>query len=102
MSFPFEETILKWDPEIEVTNDFKMKDYPDWSNPLARKKNPLPALEKLPPLDDILNSVFPVRKFEINGKKYVQFVSAEEPERKVVKYELTAELQKKLKERQAR
>lgn len=102
MSYPYEETILKWSEPIEISADQKIPEFLDWSNPLARKKNPLPPLEKLPPIEDILNSIFPPRQFEYNSKKYIQLVSYEEPERKVVKYDLTAELTKKLKDRQAR
>ena len=102
MSYPFDETILKWSEPIEITSDLKIPEYVDWSTPLARKKNPLPPMEKLPPYIYILNSIFQPRIFEYNQKKYIQTVSYEEPERKVVKIDLANELTKKLKDRQAR
>lgn len=101
MNYPFPDSILKWDAPIETTKDFKLKQYLDWSNPLARKKNPLPPLDKLPPLDEILNAIFPVRTFETNGKTYIQFVSTEDTKREMLGT-LEAELIKKLKDRQAR
>jgi len=97
----FEETLLKWEEPIEVTADYKIKMYIDISNPLARKKNPLPPLDKNIPRDEILNGMFPVRVFEKDGKKFVQFVSAEDTKREMLKY-LEKELENKMKERQAR
>jgi hypothetical protein len=101
MTAPFPDSILKWEEPIETTKDFKLKEYLDWSNPLARKKHPLPPLDKLPPLDEILNAIFPVRQFEFSGKKYLQFVSTEDTKREMLGA-LEAELIKKLKDRQAR
>jgi len=100
-SSKFEETLLKWDEPVEVTPDYKLKLYVDISNPLARKKNPLPTLDKNIPRDEILNGMFPIRQFEKDGKKYVQFVSAEDTKREMLKY-LEKELENKMKERQAR
>jgi len=97
----FEETLLKWEDPIEVTADYKIKMYIDISNPLARKKNPLPPLDKNIPRDEILNGMFPVRVFEKDGRKFIQFVSAEDTKREMLKY-LEKELENKMKERQAR
>ena len=98
---PFEETLLKWDPSVEVSQEYKLKPYVDISNPLARKKNPLPPLDKNIPRDEILNGMFPPRIFEKDSKKIVQFVSAEDTKREMLKY-LEKELENKMKERQAR
>ena len=85
---------------MEVIPD-KLKVYVDISNPLARKKNPLPPLDKNIPRDEILNGMFPARYFEKDGHKYVQYVSAEDTKREMLKY-LEKELENKMKERQAR
>lgn len=97
----FEETLLKWDAPNEVSNDYKLRPYVDISNPLARKKNPLPPLDKNVPRDEILNGIFPPRQYEKDIKRYVQFVSAEDTKREMLKY-LEKELENKMKERQAR
>ena len=101
MTAPFPDSILKWDEPEEIPKDFKLKEMLDWSNPLARKKNPLPPLDKLPPLDEILNAIFPPRQFEKDGKHYIQFVSKEDTKREMLGA-LDAELIKKLTDRQAR
>ncbi len=100
-SSTYEETLLKWDEPVELTPEFKLKHYIDISNPLARKKNPMPSLEKNVPRDEILNGIFPIRQFEKEGKLYVQFVSGEDTKREMLKY-LEKELENKMKERQAR
>ena len=97
----FEETLLKWDPAIEVGAEFRLKLYTDISNPLARKKNPLPPLDKNVPRDEILNGMFPPRQFESENKRNIQFVSGEDTKREMLK-DLEKELENKMKERQAR
>jgi len=99
-SSKFEETLLKWDEPIEAIPD-KLKVYVDISNPLARKKNPLPPLDKNIPRDEILNGMFPAREFERDDQKYIQYVSAEDTKREMLKF-LEKELENKMKERQAR
>ena len=81
MKTPIEESILKWEDPIELTEESRIKKVTDWSNPLARKKNPLPALEKLPALEEILDNIFPPRIIEFDGKKYLMCVLREETKR---------------------
>lgn len=95
-----ENTILRYDPPIEVTENAQIKKYKDISTALARKKTELPPIDE-ENLEEVLNGMFPPREFELDGKKYVQYISMENATREELKL-LDKHLDFKLKERQAR
>ena len=66
-SYTESQTLLQYDPKIEVNEDD-----PSYQPPQKRQ---LPAIESNPSVAETLNAMFPPREFEENGKKYIQYVS---------------------------
>ena len=92
-SYTESQTLLQYDPKIEVNED-----EPSYQPPQKRQ---LPAIESNPSVAETLNAMFPPREFEENGKKYIQYVSQEPATREKAR-DLFKALDEKIKERQAR
>ena len=69
--------------------------------PAGKKKGNLPPLESKPSAADVLHQILPPKEFEENGRRYIQYVSSEAPNRSDVT-QLKDDLDQKLMERQAR
>ena len=69
-----EDTLLSYDIPIEVENP-DMKDS-FMQDPLEiKKKGQLPPMDQKPSIDDILNGLFPARKFMSSGRYFIQKIS---------------------------
>lgn len=94
------ETLLQLDPPQEMTGEM-IPTKTRRLGPAGKKKGNLPPLESKPSAGDVLHQILPPREFEENGRQYVQYVSAEAPDRSDVT-QLKDDLDQKLMERQAR
>ena len=86
-------TLLQYQPKKEVGQE----DLPF----LSQKKRQLPAIESNPSVPDALNSIFPPKIWDENGKRFIQYVSQEPATREKAR-DLFKALDEKIKERQAR
>lgn len=100
MSIPeTENSILKYDHPIEVTENMSPRIKEISSSP-TRKKSELSPLEA-EKVEEVLNKMFPPREYEQDAKKYIQYISTENASREELRM-LDKHLDFKLKERQAR
>ncbi|OMJ88136.1 hypothetical protein SteCoe_9951 [Stentor coeruleus] len=100
MEGPPRETLVNYDPPIEVSADFvplKKKNL----GPAGKKKGSLPPMESKPSIEEYLNSILPPREWTQEEKRYIQYVSNQGASRQDV-ITLKEKLDQKLMERQAR
>ncbi|EGR30286.1 hypothetical protein IMG5_135820 [Ichthyophthirius multifiliis] len=95
-----QDTLLRYNPVEIVESPPDKENY--LQDPLDIKKRPqLPTLDQKPTIEDILNSIFPPRKWEQDGKYQRQTISCQEASRLDLQ-ELEETVNYKLKVRQAR
>lgn len=100
MEGPPRETLVNFDPPIEVSTDFVLLKKKGLGS-AGRRKGPLPPIDTKPSLEEYLNSILPPREWTQEEKRYIQYVSNQVASRQDV-ITLKEKLDQKLMERQAR